>query len=86
MFYINDEKFADAFTNALKRFEVNTNHLNKNHIWSPKEKEGSSHYLKNIKGEKFILDDIEFNYILEGEYYFGYIHDLPNTIGLSNLS
>jgi len=43
-------------------------------------------YAIDVSGGEIELSDYEINYILEGEYYFGYVEELPNTIGVHNFT
>lgn len=84
--YIDDIKLLEYFKNEYKNGELNVKVLDEILSWKPSIDIINSMYTYDIDKNKIQIQNIELIYKLTGTYYFGYVHDLPNTIGINNLS
>jgi len=84
--YIDDIELLEYFENEYKNGELNTKVLDEILSWKPSVDIINSAYMYDIDKNKIQIQSIELIYKLTGTYYFGYVHDLPNAIGINNLS
>ncbi len=84
--YINETPLLEFFQSKYKLGEIESTHLNVELSWSPELSEEDNVYILDIHNNKIKIDKVEISYNIVGIYYFGYINDLPNTIGINNLS
>lgn len=54
--------------------------------WQPLGNYASSAYISGKQRDKIPIEELSINYTLFGNYFFGYVHDLPNTIAFNNVS
>jgi hypothetical protein len=80
---INDIYLPEHFREGLIAGEIQFNEIEEDQVWYPQNL-GSSHYIRDVKGNRIDIEQLEIYFELELTYYFGYLHDLENTRALLN--
>lgn len=76
----------DAISSALLENRIPVDKFNETIVWEPLDDEETIAHLIVDNDRKIPLERLEINVILRGGYFFGYVTDLPGTIGLVNLT
>jgi len=84
--YINDIPLLQYFQDKYMEGQIESTYLNKELTWNPQLSETDNLYIFDINDKKIQIQNLEITYLISGLYYFGYINDLPNTLGINNLS
>jgi Restriction endonuclease len=80
---INDIYVPEHFRESLIAREIQFNETRESQVWCPQNL-GSSHFIRDVKGNRIDIEQLEIHYQLDIAYYFGYLHDLENTRALLN--
>jgi len=83
---LNETPINDAIKQALLQGVIPLEKLNETFIWEPIRSEGMTAYLVVDKVRRVPLEELQIKVTLHGGYYFGYVTDLPGTIGLVDIS
>jgi len=80
---INDIYIPEHFRESLIAGEIQFNEIEEGQVWCPQNL-GSSHFIRDVEGNRIDIEQLEIHFQLELAYYFGYLHDLENTRALLN--
>jgi hypothetical protein len=80
---VNDIFLPEHFRESLIAGEIQFNETEEGQVWHPQNL-GSSHYIRDVKGNKIDIEQLEIHFQLDLTYYFGYLHNLENTRALLN--
>jgi Restriction endonuclease len=80
---INDRYLPEYFRDSLISGVIQFNDVEKGQIWYPQNLD-SSNYIRDVKGNRIDIEQLEIYVELEITYYFGYLNDLENTRALLN--
>jgi hypothetical protein len=83
---ISDRSFFERFKQSMLRGELILPHLEEFGVWHPSAENSTSEFIRDVDGDSISIDNLEVQYKFSGAYYFGYVNDLPSTIGINNLS
>jgi len=83
---INEIPLLEFFQSKYKLGEIESTRLNEELSWSPKLSKEDNVYILDTHDNKIEIEKVEITYNIVGLYYCGYVHNLPNTIGINNLS
>jgi hypothetical protein len=79
----NNKTLKDWFNHVILSSEVRLENTSGPQIWKPKT---DRFVMKGCNNNLVSVEDFEFEYESVSKYYFGYVNDLPQTIGLKNIS
>jgi Restriction endonuclease len=80
---INDIYMPEYFRDSLIAGEIQFDETEKSQIWYPQNL-GSSPYIRDVKGNRIDIKQLEIHFQMKFAYYFGYLHDLESTRALLN--
>jgi Restriction endonuclease len=80
---INDIYIPEHFREGLIAGKIQFNETRESQVWCPQDL-GSSHFIRDVKGNRIDIEQLEIHYQLDIAYYFGYLHDLESTCALLN--
>lgn len=83
---VNGVSFEEFFNQQLASGSIRIEVLNEPLVHEYCGGACDKFYLFDSSGNPIKIDSLTMYYVLSGKYYFGYVHDLPNTVGISNLS
>jgi hypothetical protein len=83
---IDNVRFEEYFFKQFAENSMVVDILNEQLIWQLKDYDYENAYMLDGSDKKTEILGLEVTYVLTGQYYFGYVHELPNTVGMENLS
>jgi hypothetical protein len=83
---VNDISLGEIFRNELLNGKIESKPSQDYKIWVP-EFEDEPPYIREVRTqEKINIHNLKVRYRIQMSYYFGHLSDLPNSIGLHNIS
>ena len=83
-FTIQDQSLEDALVDAIRSGELRSSVPDALMDWKPTTI--TAPYIRDKAGNKLSIEDLNVRVKISAVHYFGYVHDLPATVSLSNLS